>query len=82
MIDFAEISEAFRPLREQLDHRLLNDIDGLANPTSEHLAIWIWDRVSGALRGLHEGGGPRDSDIGMRVSGSARAMTTHMEHTR
>jgi 6-pyruvoyltetrahydropterin/6-carboxytetrahydropterin synthase len=52
VIDFAEISDAFRPLQDQLDHRLLNDIDGLANPTSENLAIWIWDRVSGPLRGL------------------------------
>ncbi len=52
VIDFAEIISAFRPLEEQLDHRLLNDIDGLSNPTSEILAIWIWDRVSPSLRGL------------------------------
>jgi 6-pyruvoyltetrahydropterin/6-carboxytetrahydropterin synthase len=52
VVDFAEISDAFRPLHEQLDHRLLNDVEGLGNPTSEHLAMWIWDRVSGALRGL------------------------------
>jgi 6-pyruvoyltetrahydropterin/6-carboxytetrahydropterin synthase len=52
VLDFAEISDAFRPLREQLDHHFLNDIEGLANPTSENLAIWIWDRVSGPLRGL------------------------------
>jgi 6-pyruvoyltetrahydropterin/6-carboxytetrahydropterin synthase len=52
VIDFAEIEDAFRPLRDQLDHRLLNEIEGLSNPTSENLAIWIWDRVSGALRGL------------------------------
>jgi 6-pyruvoyltetrahydropterin/6-carboxytetrahydropterin synthase len=52
VLDFAEIAEVFRPLRQQLDHRFLNDIEGLANPTSENLAIWIWDRVSGALRGL------------------------------
>jgi 6-pyruvoyltetrahydropterin/6-carboxytetrahydropterin synthase len=52
VIDFADIAEAFRPLRDQLDHRLLNEIEGLSNPTSENLAIWIWDRVSVALRGL------------------------------
>lgn len=52
VLDFAEISDAFRPLHQQLDHRLLNDIDELANPTSENLAIWIWDRVAGGLRGL------------------------------
>jgi 6-pyruvoyltetrahydropterin/6-carboxytetrahydropterin synthase len=52
VIDFADIMEAFRPLNEQLDHRLLNDIEGLANPTSENLAIWIWERASTSLRGL------------------------------
>jgi 6-pyruvoyltetrahydropterin/6-carboxytetrahydropterin synthase len=50
VLDFAEIVDAFRPLSEQLDHRLLNDIEGLANPTSENLAIWIWDRASTSLR--------------------------------
>jgi 6-pyruvoyltetrahydropterin/6-carboxytetrahydropterin synthase len=52
VIDFADIISAFRPLEEQLDHRLLNDIEGLSNPTSEHLAIWIWERVAPSLRGL------------------------------
>ena len=51
VIDFADITDAFRPLHEQLDHRLLNDIEGLANPTSENLAIWIWDRASASHRG-------------------------------
>ncbi len=52
VIDFADIAEVFRPLRDKLDHRMLNDIEGLSNPTSENLAIWIWDRVAPALRGL------------------------------
>ena len=29
-----------------LDHRHLNDIDGLENPTSEVIVDWIWDRLS------------------------------------
>jgi 6-pyruvoyltetrahydropterin/6-carboxytetrahydropterin synthase len=49
VIDFAEISDAFRPLLARLDHYYLNDIEGLANPTSEVLAIWIWDRLQPAL---------------------------------
>lgn len=44
--DFAEITEAFAPIRERLDHNFLNDIDGLENPTSENLARWIWDRLT------------------------------------
>jgi 6-pyruvoyltetrahydropterin/6-carboxytetrahydropterin synthase len=54
VVDFAAIEEAVAPLVAQLDHRLLNDIDGLANPTSEHLAIWMWQRVRPGLPGIEE----------------------------
>ena len=37
ILDFADIEVAFGPIHEILDHRLLNDIAGLSNPTSEHL---------------------------------------------
>ena len=47
--DFADISAAFQPLHEQLDHRYLNDVPGLENPTSEHLAQWIWARLKPEL---------------------------------
>jgi 6-pyruvoyltetrahydropterin/6-carboxytetrahydropterin synthase len=47
--DFAEISAAVEPLVEQLDHRYLNEVPGLENPTSEHLAEWVWDRLLPAL---------------------------------
>ncbi len=47
--DFADISAAFAPLFEQLDHRYLNDIEGLENPTSENLARWIWNALSPSL---------------------------------
>ncbi len=49
LIDYAEITRQFRPLFEQLDHRYLNDVPGLDNPTSEHLARWIWDRLKPRL---------------------------------
>jgi 6-pyruvoyltetrahydropterin/6-carboxytetrahydropterin synthase len=52
VMDYAEIARAFEPLRLQLDHRYLNEIDGLENPTSEHVARWIWDRLAPALPGL------------------------------
>ena len=28
-----------------LDHKILNDIEGLENPSSEYLAQWIWKRL-------------------------------------
>jgi 6-pyruvoyltetrahydropterin/6-carboxytetrahydropterin synthase len=50
--DFADLRQAFAPLHSQLDHRILNDIQGLANPTSEILASWIWERLAPTLPGL------------------------------
>jgi len=47
--DFADIGAAFAPLHEQLDHRYLNDIEGLENPTSENLARWVWAALSPRL---------------------------------
>ena len=43
--DFSEIKQIFKPIYEQLDHHYLNEIEGLENPTSEQLAIWIWQRL-------------------------------------
>jgi len=45
VMDFYDIRSAFEPLLEQLDHRYLNDIPGLENPTSEVLAVWICERL-------------------------------------
>jgi 6-pyruvoyltetrahydropterin/6-carboxytetrahydropterin synthase len=49
VMDFADIKAAFRPLYDQLDHHYLNEIEGLENPTSERLAIWIWERLRPVL---------------------------------
>ena len=53
VMDFAELKERFGPLHEQLDHRYLNDIAGLENPTSENIARWIWQRLIGDLPQLN-----------------------------
>ena len=52
IVDFADIDTACAPVIELLDHRYLNEIEGLDNPTSEHLALWIWARVAPVLPGL------------------------------
>jgi 6-pyruvoyltetrahydropterin/6-carboxytetrahydropterin synthase len=49
VMDFADVKAAFDPLYRQLDHHYLNDVPGLENPTSEHLAKWIWQRLQPAL---------------------------------
>ncbi len=30
---------------KKIDHKILNDIDGLENPSSENLSIWIWNQL-------------------------------------
>jgi 6-pyruvoyltetrahydropterin/6-carboxytetrahydropterin synthase len=45
VMDFGEVKRAFAPLHEQLDHSYLNEIPGLENPTCEHIARWIWQRL-------------------------------------
>ena len=52
VMDYADLKAAWRPLDEVLDHRYLNEIPGLENPTSEVLARWIWRELAGALPGL------------------------------
>ena len=49
IMDFADLQAAFQPLHDQLAHHYLNDVTGLATPTSERLAIWIWERLKPAL---------------------------------
>ena len=52
LVDFAEIKRVFTPLLDQLDHRYLNEVEGLENPTVENLARWIWIRLKVVLPSL------------------------------
>ena len=54
VVDFAAIDEHANPLMRVLDHQVLNEIQGLDNPTSEHLAAWFWRKLRPALPGLVE----------------------------
>jgi 6-pyruvoyltetrahydropterin/6-carboxytetrahydropterin synthase len=54
LIDYADLSAAFKPILDRLDHYYLNEIPGLENATSEHVARWIWDRLKPALPMLVE----------------------------
>lgn len=49
IMDFGDIKAAFAPIYDQLDHHYLNEIEGLENPTSENLALWIWQQLKPRL---------------------------------
>ena len=52
VVDFAQLEEAGFDLRAQLDHRLLNDVPGLAVPSLENIAIWVWQQLAPRFPGL------------------------------
>jgi 6-pyruvoyltetrahydropterin/6-carboxytetrahydropterin synthase len=49
LIDYGDIKQAVDPIVKRLDHYYLNDIKGLENPTSEMLAIWLWNQIKPKL---------------------------------
>ncbi|MBV8283321.1 MAG: 6-carboxytetrahydropterin synthase QueD [Candidatus Eremiobacteraeota bacterium] len=51
--DFDEIRRIVKSAAvDLLDHQTLNDF--IENPTAEHIVMWIWRRLDGALKGLDE----------------------------
>jgi 6-pyruvoyltetrahydropterin/6-carboxytetrahydropterin synthase len=53
LIDYGDIKRAIGPIETQLDHYVLNDIEGLENPTAEQLSRWIFERLKPQLKLLH-----------------------------
>lgn len=49
LMDYADIKAAFAPIWDRLDHRYLNEVAGLENPTSEVIAAWIWKELKPRL---------------------------------
>ena len=54
VMDYGEMDERFQPVFDRLDHRYLNEVPGLENPTSENLARWIHDELAPSLPLLRE----------------------------
>ena len=50
--DFDHLESIWAPLHADLHYACLNDIPGLANPTSEILAGWLWGRIKPVLPAL------------------------------
>lgn len=49
VLDFNNVRDVVEPLIDRLDHKILNEIEGLENPTAEHIALWFWGRVKPEL---------------------------------
>ncbi|MDP9172361.1 MAG: 6-carboxytetrahydropterin synthase QueD [Planctomycetota bacterium] len=49
LIDYGDIKAATDPIVRELDHYYLNKIPGLANPTSENISRWLFDRLKPLL---------------------------------
>ncbi len=41
VVEFSELAKAFDAIKEQADHNLLNNIEGLGNPSLENISQWI-----------------------------------------
>ena len=49
VMDYADLKAAFQPIHDRIDHNYLNEIPGLENPTSERLAVWLWNELKPRL---------------------------------
>lgn len=52
VMDFAEVKKTVEPVVKQLDHRLMNEVAGLENPTCEAIAKWLWMKIKPTLPAL------------------------------
>jgi len=51
-IDFDQLGDTWAPLHRTLHAACLNDLPGLANPTSELFSAWLWERLKPTLPAL------------------------------
>ncbi|MDE2119174.1 MAG: 6-carboxytetrahydropterin synthase [Betaproteobacteria bacterium] len=69
--DAGVLDAHWQSLAERLDHTLLNDVEGLANPTSEMLAAWIHERLRPKLPTLRSVSVFETGSSGARYDGDA-----------
>ena len=52
VLDFGDVADALEETRVALDHRLLNEVEGLERPTLENICIWVAERLRPQFPGL------------------------------
>jgi 6-pyruvoyltetrahydropterin/6-carboxytetrahydropterin synthase len=45
VMDYNDINLKARPFLELIDHRVLNEVPGLENPTTEILSRWLYEKL-------------------------------------
>ncbi len=50
--DFGDVADALDVIKEALDHRLLNEVEGLEVPTLENICLWAAAKLSPDFPGL------------------------------
>jgi len=54
VVDFGEVADALDHIKEALDHRLLNEVEGLEKPTLENICRWVARRLRSDFPGLRQ----------------------------
>lgn len=49
LVDYHEIQQKVQAVLKEIDHRLLNDVPGLENPTTELLTQWLFKKIKKEL---------------------------------
>lgn len=49
IMDYWDLDAVIEPVLSRLDHRMLNEVAGLENPTAEIIADWFFDRLKNAI---------------------------------
>jgi len=52
LMDFKELKDMVSPFINTVDHKLMNNIPGLENPTAENITVWFWEKLKPAVPGL------------------------------
>ncbi len=52
VLDFSDLKKVVNPIIDVIDHKLLNNIPGLENPTAEILSTWLWKQIKPLLPAL------------------------------
>jgi 6-pyruvoyltetrahydropterin/6-carboxytetrahydropterin synthase len=49
VMDFAQVKRILQPVIDKIDHKVLNNVQGLENPTCELVAVWTWEQLKPRL---------------------------------